>query len=485
MTGETFLLKFQCQLTLILLSISTCSYAQHEADNWFFGRSVGISFASGTPKPLYGSPIKQTEGTAVASDPKSGRLYFYTDGVTAWNSKHEVLFDGEGLLGSFTSAQSALILPVPGRSNLFYLFTTRSYAEKQGSLNYSIVDMTLADGNGGIVSGSKNIRLEKYGSEKLTAIPHLNKRDFWLISHRWDSDIFLIYEITPLGISSVKEINIGTIHRKAIEGDNHFIGEELGMLKASPNGKLLAAAVYGKQRPFELYDFDAGNGTLSNYRSLGDFTAQYSLSFSPDNSKLYLSLFSDEGSYQFDLNDLEKPPIPIISPDTINHNSTYVGGSMQLGPDRKLYMACLDREGLLVIESPDKKVTNEQVHELRLELKGGKIYQGLPNFLQSTFNTSPIEPYQPETEDCGSDLLIYPNPIIGEKIYIQMDSSSWRPNCKINRLKVYTVAGTLYFTKEKSINENFEININIWPSGVYLLVFEYERKRVVKSVIKI
>src|SRR5690606_24994120 len=62
--------------------------------------------------------------------------------------------------------------------------------------------------------------------------------------------------------------------------------------------------------PFDLFDFDAGTGKLSNYLNLGNISGQYGVSFSPDNSKLYVSSDSritDRGSLdiilQFDLNE--------------------------------------------------------------------------------------------------------------------------------------------------------------------------------------
>lgn len=471
---------------LLLTFAPSKTFAQHEADNWYFGRGVGLSFQSGKPTPVYGSPINQPEGTAVATDAKSGQLLFYTDGSTVWNADHKVMSNGEGLLDSFTSAQSALILPFPGKPSLFYLFTTRSFADKNGGLNYSVIDMTLSAGMGSVSDRQKNILLEKFGSEKLTAIPHINKRDFWLISHRWDSDVYLIYLVSPTGISTAKETKIGTIHKKAGEGSDHYIGEELGTLKGSPDGQMLAAAIYSEsERPFELFNFDARNGSLSNYRSLGNFRNQYSLSFSPDNSKLYLSLLSDYGALQFDIRNLDLQPSSIIFPDTVNNNPTYVGGALQLAPDGKLYMASLDRKGLLVINSPNNLIGSIDIQELSMDLKNGKIYQGLPNFLQSTFNTSLIEPYEPETTGCGEDLFVYPNPVIGKKFTVQMDSASWRQACIVLRFQVFFVSGVEMLSTDFQINSTFEVDTASWPAGLYILVFEYERKKIVKKLVKI
>ena len=458
-------------------------FGQREADNWFFGRRVGLSFKNGKPEPVYGSPINQVEGTAVATDAKTGKLLFYTNGITAWNHQHEIMNNGEGLLGSGTSVQSALILPFPGRSNLYYLFTTRSYAERNGGLHYSVVDMNSGNGEGEIISDKKNILLERFGSEKLTAIPHRNRRDFWVISHRWDSDIFLVYLVSPLGISKANEIQIGTVHRKGTIEINIGIGEEMGTLKGSPDGSMLAAAVYGDNRPFELYDFDNALGVLSNFRSLGNFTSQYGLSFSPDNSKLYLSALSDEGSYQFDLNDLMSDPylLPLAKP---TGDSTYVSGTMQLGPDGKLYIASIDKTGLLVINTPNSSRGAINIEEFHFDLKGGRILEGLPNFLQSTFNTSPVSPYTPDILECGEDLNIFPNPVTTNEFTVQMDSASWRSSCELLKFTVFLQSGVEFFSTDKGINDTFGVGVIHWPAGVYLLEFEYHDRRVIKKLVK-
>jgi hypothetical protein len=458
-------------------------FAQHEADNWFFGRRVGLSFKNGIPEPVYGSPINQVEGTAVATDAKSGKLLFYTNGITVWNFRHEIMSNGEGLLGSGTSTQSALVLPFPGRSNLYYLFTTRSFADRSGGLHYSIVDMNSSNGEGAIMTDKKNILLERLGSEKLTAIPHRNRRDFWLISHRWDSDIFLIYLVSPLGLSEANEIKIGTVHRKGTIEINIGIGEEMGTLKGSPDGSMLAAAVYGENRPFELYDFNNALGVISNFRSLGNFTSQYSLSFSPDNSKLYLAALSDEGSFQFNLNDLTSGPYLIPLANSTG-DSTYVSGTMQLGPDGKLYIASIDKAGLLVINSPNSSREAIDIEELHFDLKGGRILEGLPNFLQSTFNTSPVSPYLPDIVDCGQDLNIFPNPVIADEFTIQMDSAAWRSSCELLKFTVYLQSGAQFFSIDKAINDAFQVNVKHWPAGVYLLEFEYRHRRIVKKLVR-
>ena len=86
-------------------------------------------------------------GNASISD-ATGALLFYTDGMTIWDQTHSVMANGSGLTGT-NSAQSSIIVKKPASTNLYYVFTMQGGGGAAG-LNYSIVDMNLAGGNGSV-----------------------------------------------------------------------------------------------------------------------------------------------------------------------------------------------------------------------------------------------------------------------------------------------------------------------------------------------
>ena len=97
-------------------------YSKGEANIWYFGQNAGLDFNSGVPVALTNGQLVTDEGCATISN-SSGQLLFYTDGVTVYNKNHTVMVNGTGLLGHSSSMQSATIVPKPGSSNLFYIFT--------------------------------------------------------------------------------------------------------------------------------------------------------------------------------------------------------------------------------------------------------------------------------------------------------------------------------------------------------------------------
>ncbi|MCX6275112.1 MAG: hypothetical protein NTV09_07885, partial [Bacteroidetes bacterium] len=241
------------RLTLILFSILNLQtgFAQKEANIWYFGTMAGMDFNSGSPVALTNGQLFTTEGCASIAD-ANGNLLFYTEGVNVYNRLHALMPNGTGLLGGTSASQSATILPYPGSSTQYYIFTVPNTAG--GGLCYSIVDMTLAGGNGDITT--KNFSLGAVNvSEKLTATFHRNGLDFWVAVHDNGGNNFYAYQVTAGGVSGPVISTIGTAHT----GTNPWTG----CMKFSPKGDKMAVCLYGTQQA-DLLDFDNSTGVFSN-----------------------------------------------------------------------------------------------------------------------------------------------------------------------------------------------------------------------------
>ena len=99
------------------------AFGQKEGNVWYFGNGGGLQFTNGEATLLAdANQLNTMEGCATISDAE-GKLLFYTDGITIWNYKHQIMVNGTGLLGDKSSTQSAVIVPKPGNPQLFYIFT--------------------------------------------------------------------------------------------------------------------------------------------------------------------------------------------------------------------------------------------------------------------------------------------------------------------------------------------------------------------------
>ncbi|MBF4986184.1 hypothetical protein FNJ87_18310, partial [Nonlabens mediterrranea] len=142
-------------IALLLFSFNFL-HGQGEASNWYFGENAGLTFNGGFPTALINGNLNTAEGCAAISD-SQGNLRFYTDGRSVYNRDHLVMPNGSQLQGNSSSTQSGLIVPHPGNTNLYYIFTLQSLAAP-GGLRYSVVDMSLDTGLGAVTT-DKNILL--------------------------------------------------------------------------------------------------------------------------------------------------------------------------------------------------------------------------------------------------------------------------------------------------------------------------------------
>jgi len=486
-------------LFILILLASLTSFGQKEANFWYFGDYIGFDFNNNNPTPLSNSNMESVGATAVRSDQNTGKLLFYSNGESVWNEKNQVMPNGSHLLGETRATQSALIVPIPEEPNLFYLFTvSKSLVSpaKASRIYYSIIDMSLDNGFGDIPEGKKNIPIIDNVAEKLTAIPVSDGIGYWLITHGVNNNSFFVFKISGYSISDPKTFNIGSIYELNTEKN-----EAVGFLKASPNGKLLASTVTSGTyfRAFELFDFNHENGEISNPLSLGDFSLQYGLSFSPDNTKLYLkatnnSIDARDILHQFDLNseDIKSTRVGLIRTnpnfDINQYNIGLTALALQIAPDGNIYGAGNpsdfenqeDQNAMLVIEKPNAKGIAAQIMLKRFNFRDGAVTNGLPNFIENIFNgisasdnpnvlCTELELYQ-----------LFPNPTTAT-INITVSERCFTPYF----LTIYNLLGQSILTLWVNSQISDEVDISQLSTGTYYAVLNFSDKRIVKRLVKL
>ena len=363
-------------ILIINLLFSLITYAQPGPNsNWYFGTNAGITFNSGTPVALTNGALTTIEGVATLSD-NSGNLLFYTNGVTVWNRNHLVMTNGTGLLGDVSSTQSAIIIPKPGTNNIFYIFTSDNDSEPNG-INYSEVNMSLSGGLGAITA-NKNIQLHNSSCEKLCAVRLCNNSDMWVISHDWNSNVFRCWGITSFGISmftwSISGGLVSGIPQAAY-----------GQLKASPDGSRLAICHYGLNK-IELHNFNTSTGIVTGGVLLSTETGIYGCEFSSNGNILYAG--TNGGLLlQWDLSSGVLSTIQ--STRRVVSNLGPFIGSLQIGPDNKIYVA-RSNTSLSVINNPNIYGVGCNYSNLSISLSGRPSRFGLPNFPPLYLSSPPI-----------------------------------------------------------------------------------------------
>src|SRR5690606_37866566 len=99
-------------------------------------------------------------------------------------------------------------VPFIGDSNRYYVFSLGSPGDyiwgdiQAGRLFYSVVDMSLDNGNGAVATGMKGIPLDSALTGKLIAIPGDDCQAIWVLAHANDNSDFKAYKITATGIDT-------------------------------------------------------------------------------------------------------------------------------------------------------------------------------------------------------------------------------------------------------------------------------------------
>ena len=391
-------------LLILLLLTSISTFSQKKNFNiWYFGYNAGIDFNTGSPLSLTNGEIYTREGCAsICND--NGKLLFYTDGISIWDRNHNIMPNGINLMGDPSATQSAIIVPAYQQPNIFYIFTVDNWQDDLvNGLRYSIVDMSLNNGKGDVVSSSKNILLHDKVSEKLCAIMHQNQKDVWIVAHDWGSDKFLAYLLTKDSLSTTPVItSIGVSH----EGN---YSNAVGYMKASMQNDRIALAIKN-MNTMEIFDFDNSTGKLSNVISVDNIDRAYGVEFSPDGSKLYVSSLHwyPYRIYQFDLE--------LSSSEDIINSATIVASSydnrycaMQITPLGDMYISLENNKEISRFKFPNKLRDSCGLEENFLYLKGDTCQSAFPPMPVREKNNIYIPDTTIDTNICYGDSLFLEN----------------------------------------------------------------------------
>lgn len=370
--------NYHSTLFVVLLTVTSLLSQDSKRTNiWYFGRNAGIDFNTSPPTPLLDGALNIWEGCATFCNTK-GKILIYTDGNTIWDRNHQIIPNATELGGNNSVTQSGIIVPAPNSESLLYVFSVDSQERYRG-IQYAVVDLLMNEGLGGIVT--KNNRLLDKASEKITAIPHSNSIDYWILAHEVNNNVFASWLLTENGISPTPEfITIGS---------NHY--GVRGYMKASPTStKLITTTGYGRSA-FELFDFDNCTGEISNPITLthSEFDNPYGVEFSPNGKLLYLAGAQNSPIHLYQVNISLSNEQDILNSITFIAKGIQYYGAIQNAPDGKIYIAQETSEYLSVIENPNVVGINcNYVHD-GFYLGGRKSAFGLPNLIPSLFVEKP------------------------------------------------------------------------------------------------
>lgn len=333
---------------------------------WYSGSKNNkflIDFTGDNPKVTCGKPVGQStgfEGTANFTDPDSGTLRLYTDGVTAFNGQtNQILKNGNALGGNPTAGEAAMIVPVvDSNPDTFYIFTNNGSA-----VHYSVVDLSQGE-NGTVIK--KKVALATYTGEALGVVPHTNKKDFWVLVFNTAARLHA-YKVDDSGVTDSPVVSN--------TGYSGKIGR--GSIVYSPDYNTLSIGWAAGR--IATANIDRSTGEISAFKQLVSGQVGYASAFSPDGSKLYYT-YGYQGysgtPWQYDFNTNKMTQL----------SNTGGFGGPKLANNGKIYWAKYNVASLGVVNNPNEVGAAADLAVSGLSLNKCKGAYNLPNQTASSIH---------------------------------------------------------------------------------------------------
>jgi hypothetical protein len=497
---------------LLLLGATYETIAQkYKGDIWCFGDSVGIDWSVPSSPVNFISMNRGRSGTVSLCDSSNNLLLyggFYANGLTSQikcrviNRFHQKVENGDSIFFE-EWYHSVIFIPKPGNDSIVYLFTNIVVnALDPYGLYYSTINLK-ANNDSGIVT-QKNIQLNNLPAfDGLAAVRHGNGKDWWLIFKDYDptppytlNNTFYIYLVNENGPALHHTQNIGAIFN---DGGGHII--------FNSEGSKLYLCTWGGA--IEYFEFDRCSGFFSNptvieqTRAAQPYPYYSSMAVSPDETKLYISAFSQyntlggtDSLYQFDLvaANISASKLPIYGMP----NTNITTGSLRKAPDNKIYMGgtflnyypYMDTSynvyntNLSVINQPDSTGLICDFQPFSFYLGGARTYVGLPNnpdYELGAWVGSPCD-----TLSVG----LNPNPTPEASWMQAWYNHEWdmihvnasKLQGKKGVLRLFDMEGRVVFEKQADIISGgyftTEINMSGLASGVYMVSVVTEKEKI-------
>lgn len=402
------------------------------------GFNGGIDFNT-TPPTKFQSSINAIETVASISDRHTGALLFYSDGSKIWDATHNIMQNGTDIglnEKTQTSAQGCVIVPFINDETKYYVFTRPSIKPFDGHLYYSVVDMTLNNGLGGVMASTKKIKIDTGFNEAMVAMRGCGI--VWLVTQKKQTGDFYAYEISANGLNTTPVISpLNYSKRPAYES----------AMKASPDYKKIASTgrifnQVGGDTYIAVHDFDGMTGRITNGK-LGDTlknVAYYGFEFSPNGKLLYVATERDVYQYNISL-----PTLADItaSKTYISLSTSFFLNGMQLRDDGNIYIVRYESEYLDRISNCDALAPSCVYTDKAVEI-GGKATYGLPARIAMPDNAKVVGSTTTDTSICNG---------IPIKISVDGVNVTWQDGSNDNSFNI-TQSG-IYWVR--SLNSDCEI----------------------------
>ncbi len=443
---------------------------------------------------------RSREALASMSD-KEGNFLFYTNNCAVFDKNYELMENGEGLnpgqiqtywctVNPFANPNdnSVIILPMPDNEQVFQIFHWDYEAFNVGQpggsqfgplhLYHTVVDMSLNNGLGMIVSKNNLIIADTFSSCALQAVRHANGRDWWVLAPEFNGNCYYKILLDPSGSQVMDKQCIGSNWGKYGEGSAHFTNDGTRYVRCDIE--------YG----LNIFGFDRCTGQLSNDVHIpigppGAFSINCA-TLSPNGRFLYYHTLKKIYQYDLDAPDIDSSKTLVATYDGFVSVSQTDFYKSQLAPDGKIYINSFGQVYYLhVIEYPDSAGLACQVRQHAIELPNYH-FAAMPNYPNyrlgvlagSSCDTISVGIHESHRQT--SQMEIYPNPATDQLTVLFDTNESFE-----GKILIHDMQGKLIHTIEQGfISGRNVVNISDFarlPMGVLnLSIFDGEKVHVAR-----
>jgi hypothetical protein len=432
----------------------------------------------------------------------TGNLLIATNGCWIANALGDTLLNGSGLNPNTCTSNwcdptsgiplwnSNIILPFPDNPSKYALFHQTCNYNFNGlpsELYYSVIDMALDSGLGGVITNQKNlIAINNILMPGVSATRHANGRDWWIVLISAYSDTLYKILFAPQGIASITTQTFG------LPNPSNTIGQS----KFSPDGSKFSyhnrvfAPLGSVTHEIRYFDFDRCSGLFSNNTiiSFVDSNSGNGLAFSSDSKYLYFTTFLKVVQINTDTMDMQASLQVVALNDTFySPNYPFITDFwlMYLAANGKIYISSgssvLDMH---YIDNPDSvgMACNVMQHALHLPCYYVRGNVNHPNYYLGRLQGSPCDTLQwTGIEETQHDFRfrIYPNPVTRHSLHI----GYLLPHNKKGLFQLINTNGQVvyHYPLPQWSNEQ-DLKLPLLANGIYSATIISDNKRVSKTI---
>ena len=385
-----------------LVKVANCAIdsTRLNRSHWYFGEYGEIDFSTpvastGTAAMTHSTITLGRDATVSMSD-KKGNLLFYTNCSDLWDNNHVKINTSQIFpvdLNTGSTSPGVIAIPYPNDSARYIIITSTHYTMFEDSIYYVVYNTNtkaLTQRR-----GFRNPALPAKYAESLTAVPHCNGIDYWVIcrpkTNLVNANRAYAMLVTQAGPDKITKVTVS----------NNIHINYSGQFRSNRKGNKLIQAGWDYGPLAYLYDFNQSTGALINELAVGTSTVfgyAYGAILSLNDSLAYV-LKSRAGGM-----DIHQVNIPAGTAQIMAAPTGLNSLDFEYGPDNNIYVSqseYIDNTMGRIINA-NSLLSAAYVPGALVFPTGARPFGGLSNFMEADEKPPIANDYMPFQTTCNS-----------------------------------------------------------------------------------